>query len=182
MQNDQKRQLIFTIPSDEEKDQLRTGLAAYVSEKAAAKLIARHHIVLSKGRRTEVYLLTPKLWQLFQQIGSQRHPYFLGLFLGELTKTGFRPSLHILPHLTVNLKPSVKVIVNDEGEQRFLYGRTLTDQHFKHGFSEQATDEPVVIVNRNNEGLGYGRLTLTRTNKLTVNNQLDLGWYLRRGR
>ncbi|MFX1299456.1 MAG: hypothetical protein ACFFAL_10355 [Promethearchaeota archaeon] len=181
MQNGKIR-LTFTSPLAAEEEQILKGLAEYIPEKAVMKFLKKYHLLLAKGRRVEVYLLSSSLWGLYQQIHSHRHPYFLGLFLGELNQGILQPSLHILAHLAESVKDSVRVVTNQEGEQRFLYGHQLESQQITQLPSNVNKMTKLLVVNEHHEGLGYGQLMTPRTGEPSIKNQRDLGWYLRRGR
>ena len=181
MQNGKIR-LTFTSPSAAEEEQILQGLAEYISEKAVIQLLKKYHLLLAKGRRVEVYLLSSALWGLYQQIQSHRHPYFLGLFVGELSQGTLQPSLHILAHLAESVKDSVRVVTNQEGEQRFLYGHQLEPQQITQFPLNVNKMTKLLVVNEYHEGLGYGQLKTTRTGEPRIKNQRDLGWYLRQGR
>jgi ribosome biogenesis protein Nip4 len=179
MQNDKGRRLKFSLPTTEEEKRIRSGLAEYVSEQRVNQLLADQYILIARGRRQEVYILSSAVLRLYMQIQSQRHPYFVGRFLGELTKTTLQPSLHILSALGDAVKEAAKVMTTLKGEQRFLYGQPLERQHLKDWPAISPPNKKVVVVNEKGEGLGYG--LLKSTEKVTIKNQQDLGWYLRRG-
>jgi ribosome biogenesis protein Nip4 len=177
-----KIRLTFTPPSAAEEEQILQGLAEYIPEKAVKQFLRKYHMLLAKGRRVEVYLLSSALWELYQQIHTHRHPYFLGLFLGELSQGTLQPSLHVLAHLTDSMKESVRVVTNQDGEQRFLYGHNLDRQHITSKPSNVNKTTKLLVVNEHHEGLGYGQFRPTQTGESKIKNQRDLGWYLRRGR
>lgn len=181
MQNGKIR-LTFTRPSAAEEKQILQGLADYIPEKAVKQFLKKYHLLLAKGRRVEVYLLSSAVWDLYQQIQSYRHPYFLGLFLGELSQGTLQPSLHVLANLAESLKDSVRVVTNQDGEQRFLYGHQLESQHIMQLPSNVNKMTKLLVVNEHDEGLGYGQLKTTQTGEPSIKNKRDLGWYLRRGR
>ncbi|MHA2406342.1 MAG: NIP7 pre-PUA domain-containing protein [Candidatus Hermodarchaeia archaeon] len=180
MPNEKTGRLTFVTPTPAEDACIRDGLAVYISNKAVAQLITDSHLVIGKGRRQEVFLLSGNLWNLYQQVQPQ-HPYFIGLFLGELKGTNFHPSLHVVHRLADAVKPSTKVIALSKGEQRFLYGRPLESQEFQSENPNLDQIQKVLVVNSQQEGLGYGELMKTPSGDVVVKNRLDLGWYLRRG-
>jgi ribosome biogenesis protein Nip4 len=180
MPNGKASRLTFVIPTQVEEACIREGLAMYISDKAVTQLIKDSHLVIGKGRRQEVFLLSENLWNLYQQVQPQ-HPYFVGLFLGELKGTTFHPSLHVVHRLADAVKPSAKVIALSKGEQRFLYGRSLEPQEFQSEKPSLDQTRKVLVVNNQQEGLGYGELMKTPDGDVVVKNRLDLGWYLRRG-
>lgn len=182
MSDEKARRLTFVPPSPEEEKQIRHGLAEYTNEQAVTRFLAGSYLLIAKGLRQEVFLLSSKLWKLFQQIHPHRHPYYLGLFVGNLTSKGLQPSLSMLHHLADDIKASAKLIVNLKGEQRFLYGQSLTNHHVVTIPTDLQKDQKMLVMNKHHDGLGYGRLRRTKPEKITITNQLDLGWYLRRGR
>jgi ribosome biogenesis protein Nip4 len=180
MPNGKTGRLTFVTPTPGEEACIREGFAAYISDKAVDQLIIGQHLVIGKGRRQEVFLLSAKLWKLYQQVQPQ-HPYFVGLFLGELKEPNFYPSLHVVHRLADAVKPSAKVITLSKGEQRFLYGRSLEPQEFQSEKPDLDQPRKALVVNNEQEGLGYGELSKTPSGDVVVKNRLDLGWYLRRG-
>jgi ribosome biogenesis protein Nip4 len=172
--------LVFTLPSAEEEQHIREGLASYIPEKAVNQLLLERQLVIGKGRRYEVFLLSPVLWHLYQQAQPQ-NPYFIGLFLGELKTGTLQPSLHVLHRLADAVKPSVKVSASSKGEQKFVYGHSLEAQEFTQEVTGADEPKQVLVVNQRGEGLGYGQIIKAPTGEQLLKNQLDLGWYLRRG-
>jgi ribosome biogenesis protein Nip4 len=181
LQDDKRRRLRFTAPSEAEDLQIREGLTRYISKKAVNQLLEGQYLVIGKGRRNEVFLLSPALKDLYQQMQPQ-HPYFVGIFLGELRKQEFHPSLHVLPRLADAAKSPAKVIATSKGEQRFLYGHSLNTSDLQGKIPESGETKKVLVVNDRQEGIGYGQLMKTAAGEGVLKNELDLGWYLRRGR
>lgn len=140
------------------------------------------HLLVGRGRRHEVYLLSGALLKLYQTISSHRHPYFIGLFLGELEGETLEPSLHILQRLTTKAKEKAVVKVTNEGEQRFLYGHNLISNHLQDPSSVAHIEGRTIIINQRGEGLGYCVIAMKRTQTPVLKSRKDLGWYLRRGR
>jgi ribosome biogenesis protein Nip4 len=180
LQNGKTRRLVFEPPSEEETRQIRQSLMTFIPEEAVNRLLEKNRLLLGQGRRTEVFVVSPPLWALYEQV-HPKHPYFIGLFLGELKKGELLPSLHVLHHLSTNIKPAAKIVTNPNGEQRFLYGRSLESHEFVRQEPSSKELGPIVIVNSKNEGLGFGHHTKSGA-KEQVKHRLDLGWYLRRGR
>jgi ribosome biogenesis protein Nip4 len=180
LQNGKTSRLIFEPSSEEETWQIRQSLMAFISEEAINRLLEKNHLLLGKGRRTEVFVVSPPLLKLYEQV-QPKHPYFIGLFLGELKKGELLPSLHVLHYLSNNINPAAKIVTTPNGEQRFLYGRSLESHEFvSHDLSSKEL-KPIIVVNDKKEGLGFGHLGKSGA-KVHVKHRLDLGWYLRRGR
>jgi ribosome biogenesis protein Nip4 len=139
-----------------------------------------NHLLIGKGNRQEVYLLSAPLWQLYQRACTQRHPYFVGLHLGELQAAGFVPSLHSLQWLVARSRAGVVVATTAEGAQRFMYGRNLELDQLQQ-VPPKAEDREMLVVNERGEGIGFGSLVADKKGKTSLKNRTDLGWYLRRG-
>jgi ribosome biogenesis protein Nip4 len=176
------RGISFTHPTEEEEHRILQSLDQYLPEQAKTQLLEGRHLTVGRGRRNEVFLVSSAVWKFYQHIQPHRNPYFLGLFLGELSPTLFRPSLQVLPILAKYGKDSVKVVVTGAGEQRFLYGHSLTKENLSRDLSNLQKAQGVLVVNEQGEGLGYGRVKHVSAHSVTITNQQDLGWYLRRGR
>ncbi len=182
MQDEKTRRLIFTKPTKEEEQLIRQGLTTYISNESVTHLFEEKQLIIGKGRRQEVYLVSAELWTLYQQLCLQRHPYFIGLFLGELTNRNMRPSLHVLQYLAKAVQVTAKLMINFKGEQRFLYGQSLESEHLVNLSVTSEKEKEVLIINEKQEGLGYGRVMRPKEKPVVVKNQQDLGWYLRQGR
>jgi ribosome biogenesis protein Nip4 len=156
------------------------GLERYLEPPAAAQLLRDKHLLVGKGKRQEVYLLSAPLWQLYQQACTQRHPYFVGFHLGELQGPSFVPSLHSLRWLAARPCAGVVVATTPEGAQRFMYGRDLEANQLQQ-VPPKAGDREMLVVNERGEGIGFGFLVADKKGKTGLRNRTDLGWYLRRG-
>lgn len=156
------------------------GLERHLEPSAVAQLLRDKHLLIGKGNRQEVYLLSTPLWQLYQSACTQRHPYFVGLHLGELHAAGFVPSLHALQRLAARPRASVVVATTAEGAQRFMYGRDLEPNQLQQ-VPPKAEDREMLVVNERGEGIGFGTLVTDKKGKTVLKNRTDLGWYLRRG-
>jgi ribosome biogenesis protein Nip4 len=172
--------LSFGEPSRAEATTITQGLEQYLEPPAVTQLLRDKHLLIGKGNRQEVYLLSAPLWQLYQSACTQRHPYFVGLHLGELQAGSFVPSLHVLPRLLAKPRRAVVVGTTAEGAQRFIYGRDLEPNQLQQ-VSANAADREILVVNERGEGIGYGSLTVDKEGKAVLRNRKDLGWYLRRG-
>jgi len=172
--------LTYDNPTAEEKRRIIEGLKHFLPPAAVADLLQDRHLIVARGKRLEVFLLSPPLWRLYRMVRAHRHPYFVGLYLGELRGKSFEPSLHILHHLANVVKEEAKITLTRKGEQRFLYGHSLNRDHLMSVPTTSWRRQPVLVVNTRGEGLGYGYLARSK-GKNILKNRVDLGWYLRRG-
>lgn len=182
MQTRKNRLIIFASPSQKEREYIRQGLARFLPPKGVETLLRDHHLLIGRGRRKEVYLVSTHLWKIYQTIQTYRHPYFIGIFLGDLQANTLIPSLHVLPHLVRFATEDAVVQVTEEGEQHFLYGRHLDLNHLHRLPTTVQESSEVIVVNSEGEGLGYGILHRKGKTLLKLTNKKDLGWYLRRGK
>jgi ribosome biogenesis protein Nip4 len=173
--------LIYEPPTPSERTWIKQGLLHFMPVKEVTQFLEGKHLLVGRGRRLEVYLLSRTLLKLYQKISSHYHPYFVGLYLGDIKNEIFEPSLHILQHLTAKVKEEAVVKVTTEGEQRFLYGHNLFPKHLHESSSVTQTEERTIITNQHGEGLGYCVIMRKRTQTPILKNRKDLGWYLRRG-
>ncbi|MFX0170003.1 MAG: NIP7 N-terminal domain-related protein [Candidatus Hodarchaeota archaeon] len=181
MQDRKDRSITYASPTDEEVDQISQSLSQYLPRPAIDQLLEEHHLLIGRGRRSEVFLISSPLWTLYQRLLPHRNPYFLGIFLGELTRDRFSPSLQILSFLVQRGMDSIKVVTTPAGEQLFLYGQALSREHLAVIPPDLKRGIGVLVVNQKGEGLGYGRIKQIKGETITISNQQDLGWYLRRG-
>jgi ribosome biogenesis protein Nip4 len=181
LQNDQNRQLTFSAPTREEKRHILEGLTRYLPSSAAKALLKGLHLLVGRGRREEVHALSPPLWKLYNKIRPYRHPYFAGLFLGELRKDEFRPSLHLLPSLVRKAKEGAIINVTSQDEQHFLYGKSVESTRADKFPKLEKQEIPVIVLNSQGKGLGFGAIVEIQKDKVRVENHQDIGWYLRRG-
>ncbi len=144
-------------------------------------LLKDMHILIVHGRRLEAYLLSESLWSLYQSLKDWRHPYFIGLFLGEIRGKTLQPSLHMCHKFSAEPRSEANVVVTPQGEQQFLYGKDLESNHLKKRLEEVNDHFEVLVLNQQGEALGFGKLEQERGGKMKLRNHRDLGWYLRRG-
>ncbi len=180
MQTRKKLTIIFDSPNQKETEQIQDKLAEFISKDAVKALFMDRQLRLSRGQRIEAYLLSMPLLKFTKKIEKSRFPYFVGLYLGDLEKSNFNLSLHILPFLARHLKNHRMITVTSNGEQRFLYGNNLHQADIAKPIKTTIQACEVIVVNTMKQGLGYGFFQPGKTPVLK--NQRDLGWYLRRGR
>jgi ribosome biogenesis protein Nip4 len=173
------RRLTFDSPSLVELNKIKEGLRKFLDSEEIDFLLRDKQIIIGHGRRVEAYLLSKSLWTIYQSLRKWRHPYFIGIFLGEIRGEILQPSLHICHRLSTG-KVDRKVIVTPQGEQQFLYGRNLDSNHL-YTLQEESVNSELLVLNQLGEVLGYGILEKEHGGKLKIRNRKDLGWYLRRG-
>ena len=102
-------------------------------------------------------------------------PESIGIFLGEITKKRFRPSVALLDLLAKH--SDKKVFIDDKAEWLFLCGKDIFDESVTKCDVRSGL---VLVQNKNDENLGYGKIV--RKGKVFVQNFIDRGDFLRRER
>jgi ribosome biogenesis protein Nip4 len=131
--------------------------------------------LVTEGNR--FYLVDVPLAELRKKISKQ--PYAIGLPLGEIKGTNFKPSIALLDWLSKN--SDRKVYLNKKSAWLFICGRDV----FGKGIEKANVKEGLVLVqNEADENLGYGRIVadLSLKDKMVIKNLLDKGDFLRRER
>jgi ribosome biogenesis protein Nip4 len=127
--------------------------------------------VVKLGR--EFYLVDPKLRTVHKKINKQAA--YIGTFLGQNEK----PSLYLLDLLAKHSKK--KVIVTKKGEWLFICKRDLFAKGIKDTEGNPQINDFVLIMNQDNECLGYGQMIAELSARKTVIKRIfDIGDFLRR--
>ncbi|WP_423793308.1 PUA domain-containing protein [Methanocaldococcus indicus] len=152
---------------DFEKNKIKEELLRYTNKKYVknfeyGNLVAQENkwiTVLYTNKETKEKL------KLFDDI------YSVGNVFGEIKRKKFKLSLE---GFTLISKYIIKnyAIINDKGEQLFLYGRDI----FKSSIIEVRGFGRIAVFNKNKEFLGIGEY-----NGTLIKNIKDKGWYLREG-
>ncbi|MBD3259549.1 hypothetical protein GF371_02850 [Candidatus Woesearchaeota archaeon] len=127
--------------------------------------------------KKRAFLADSEMIELMEKIREKEGllPEHIGIFLGEIKKREFKPSLALLELLAEH--SDRKVFVNDKAEWLFLCGKDL----FKESVTKcNARSGLVLVQNKKDENLGYGRIM--RKGRVFAMNLLDRGDFLRRER
>lgn len=109
--------------------------------------------------------------------------FYGGIYLGKTGKRNFLPSFELL-RMIANQEAN-KVLINERSEWLFICGRDLFKQGIIKVFGNIQGGDHVLVLNQNEECLGFGRVIsdLSTTPKgVVVKNLLDIGDFLRRER
>lgn len=128
--------------------------------------------------RSDFYLVSEGLMKTLKQTGHI--PCFAGIYLGR-KKKNFVPSSYLLKKLAETSKS--KIIVNDKGAWMFICGRHIYAESVVKFNPEQKINDFVLVMNRYNECLGYGRM-INRfdSKKVAIQTIFDIGDFVRRER
>lgn len=105
---------------------------------------------------------------------TQLKPHTIGVFLGEETRKGFRPSSYLLDRLSAD--STRKVFVNRKAEWLFLCGRDVLGKSITR---DEASEGLCLVCNEEGECLGFGEKKFVG-NSVTIKNVFDKGDFLRR--
>jgi ribosome biogenesis protein Nip4 len=131
------------------------------------------NLVVKKG--DQYYLVTEDLKKTMA-----KGFLYVGSYLGRIANGVFSPGFEFLRMLSQ--KDAKCIVVDEKTEWLFICGRDI----FKRGITatkgSAKKDDLVVVLNKNNETLGYGRVSCDFVVKsgVAVKNLLDLGDFLRR--
>ncbi len=120
---------------------------------------------LLSGRKS---LVEKEVLKVARELGKQGVvPYAVGTEVGTLLE-GFEPSIGLADVLFKYT--GTKIVINEEGEKLFSYGRDVFAQNVVKG--KEKGDR--IVVNENDEVLGFGFF-----DGEMVKNIVDKGFYLR---
>ena len=147
------------------------------------ELIEKYKIICSiKKNRIDIFVSHKDLQSSI--ISDSIIPYVTGVHVAVIKKNKLLPYLGLLSFLKVNnieIKKSY-VVVSEEGEKLFLYGRDIFPQSvLKIENPPYNCPKIVVVMNTQDDLLGWGYLIKRRSNQFLIKNLIDAGWYLRSG-
>ncbi|MBI4738985.1 hypothetical protein HY772_05505 [Candidatus Woesearchaeota archaeon] len=107
----------------------------------------------------------------------KKEPCAIGTFLGSRKKDRFEPSVALIDILSS--KTGCRAIIDDHSAWLFLCGRDVFGKSIRSCTVERG---PVIVLNQQQEVLGYGEMVGPITNKdnIAIKNKLDRGDFLRR--
>lgn len=154
-------------PSEKEKMAISETL-----KQCGASLPQSYSLLVHEIKYKEVYVFHERaVLEVAKHISARRNVYFAGLFAGSFRREKFKLGLELAEHLYRLGLLKNYMVVDEERERRFLYGR---DVEFK-GVRKLA-GKLVVVVNKHGDVVGLAHYD----GKLLVN-LVDKGWYLRKG-
>jgi ribosome biogenesis protein Nip4 len=176
----------FRVASPAERKAIMRTIDDLLGADVSSNVFRQMEIVISLGKRTELFLVPATVMNVFRNTQSKRNPYCLGIYLGDLLADELLPSIEGITLASPYTKKKVKV--TDKGEQAVLYGRDLTASFIDDFSASIRQGDKIAIVNRLEETLALGKALLdgnrfrhVNRSTLVVKNILDRGWYLRKG-
>lgn len=145
--------------------------------------IQRYEVIcLTKKDKIDIYLYHKELKPFITS--NLPNLYIHGVHIATIKKDKLLPYLGLLSLLRVNNIEVTRsyVVVSDEGEKLFLYGRDILPQSIiKIERPSSRCPKIVVVMNTQGDLLGWGYLIRKGSNQFLIRNLIDAGWYLRSG-
>ncbi|MBD3230484.1 MAG: hypothetical protein GF329_20055 [Candidatus Lokiarchaeota archaeon] len=172
----------FRKLSDLEEKSIRSYLK-YFGSKIFDRLKDKGTFLVGEKYRKEVFLVSHEIYDLYQDLKDYKNPYCLGAHLGNMRGNKFVLTLNGID--AISGFTNKKIMLNQKGELRFIYGKSLNSKHIKKIYSDFNRGNEMIIINRLGEVIGLGKslvpIKSPLKKKIKINNRLDLGWYLRKG-
>ncbi|MHA1750835.1 MAG: NIP7 pre-PUA domain-containing protein [Candidatus Helarchaeota archaeon] len=146
-------------------------------------LIKSNIFLINTKIKKEIFLIPKNNYEIFLKFKNYRVPYYLGIYFGDLKNESLFFSLNSLQ--VINNLTTKKIMVNKQGELKFIYGKNLQKKHIIKIFSNFNPLDKMIIINNKNEVLGLGKtiypINIKFNNNIKIKNIIDIGWYLRKG-
>ncbi|MFX1331421.1 MAG: PUA domain-containing protein [Promethearchaeota archaeon] len=168
-----------------EWNELTEQLDDEFGEGISKALLGDHAPVAIPQGDTKSFYLIPKKWMTdIDDIGKDYEIHSLGIRLGDMTRGGFRLSLHILEELAK--VTDRKLVVSRQGAESFSYGRSILKESVIRLNPDLRRGQRVIVLNKDSEVLGLAALSVDGNklkrlakNRLVAKNLTDIGAYLR---
>ncbi|WXG42811.1 MAG: PUA domain-containing protein [Promethearchaeati archaeon SRVP18_Atabeyarchaeia-1] len=177
----------FGSISVDERATIMESIDTLLGKDVASNVIGRLEIVVARGKRTELFLVPAEVMNVFKRTRNRRNPYCLGIYLGDLKNDDLLLSIEGITLCSPYTEKKVKV--SDKGEQSVLYGRDISRALVDDYPSSITKGDRVVVVNRLGEPLALGKALIdgdkfrnSDVSLCVLENILDRGWYLRKGK
>lgn len=126
--------------------------------------------IIRQGR--QYYLSTKKQQEILDSLPEQAHSF--GLFLGEKTAQGFKPTPGLLELIAKN---TTKIItIEEKAAWLFVCGRDIFKENI---ISEQSDLQSKEVIVKNEKGEVLGCAKRSKQGQVAYKNILDIGIYLR---
>jgi len=139
----------------------------------------------NKGMK-EIYVQDSKYYLISNPINSilikTKKPFTVGTYLGKARGKQFFPSVNLLNMIRAEARN--KIWVDDKAAWLFVCGRDLFSEGIKTSTSCVYKGIITLVLNKNDEVLGFGKAVKKITDKdvVVIQNIFDIGDFLRRER
>ena len=178
----------FRFITSEEEDLIRQNIDSKFGEGIFDKIKNDSQLIVAIGNWKEIFLISPKLGEIFEKLRGIINPYFLGLYIGDISKNQFK--IQINGFVLISQYTNRFVVVTNKGEQTALYGRNIPISLIIKIEMQAKKGDFVIIKNQLNESLALGKFLIdsdkiskiNNPNKVIIKIISDLGWYIRKGK
>lgn len=170
---------------NELKSSIKRELSAYADRSKVDSLLASKSVLILRGETTKYFLIPKQLEDIFNEIPFKQGLFYSGLFIGELIRKVFFPSLAVLDFLSKNAEKKF-VKVDYKRSVLFSCGRDIPSMGITAVSKDIRKNDLVLVLNENNEGIGYGRIMEQAIviqelkAKPVIKNINDIGDFIRR--
>ncbi|MCS4542078.1 MAG: hypothetical protein HY929_07150 [Euryarchaeota archaeon] len=143
--------------------------------------------VAVRGRWTEIFIFPKENSEFLVNVLKRYLPYSLGICIGEFHDKFFRIGLEGIYEIS-KYTTKKKVWIIPKAEQLVLYGRDVFGSSVSRVCSYIKKNDRVIVVNEFDDPIAIGKALVPSDeikeagNKVVIENLLDRGWYLRKGR
>ena len=179
--------IVFRKMTQEEYDLLRSSLAEWLTEEQTKKFLSKNFFIVGEGKQRELFISNKAVDKFFEK-NPKISPYSIGLGFGEFKKEEVFLTLSGASIIAQETFKQIKI--NQEAEQLFLYRRNILCKSILELDFSLSKNEKVMVLNKSGDFLGIGKLKISgkeiflekNFEKTAIENILDLGWYLRKGK
>ena len=176
-----KPELVDPVEWNELTAQLDDEFGEGVSK---ALLGDRAPVMIAKGDTKSFYLIPMEWMAHIEEVGEDFEIHSLGIRMGDLSKRGFRLSLHILDALAK--VTDRKIVISRHGAEVFSYSRSILKDSVTKLDPNLKRGQRVIVLNKDGEVLGLAELSVDGSklkrlarDRLVAKNLVDIGAYLR---
>lgn len=146
----------------------------------AFDLLQELNLVVRQGDKTELLAISPEA--RYFVMGRDPEPLTAGLRIGEIGKKQLKIGLEGAS-LIAAFSDKKKVKVTGQAESLAIYGRDIFGSSISWADDSIGQNDQVIIANKYGEALALGRARMAYEglfdDRVTVNNEADLGLYIR---
>ena len=158
----------------------------WLTKEHAKTFLQAHHFLVGEGRWRELFLTNESTTTLLKE--NDISPYTVGLGFGEFRGKWLLLSLSGASF--ISKLATKRASVSHEGEQAFLFKKDILCKSITSIDKSLQPEDKLLIFNQEEDFLGIGKLVLSllelrlkeNRNKVGIQNTIDLGWYLRKGK
>jgi len=152
------------------------------------KAFLSKNTLLEKEERAtrNVFGIKKENLEIYDNIEINFKIFSIGNKVGRIRKGEFFVSIRGM-ELANEIKEVNKVILNENGEKRFLYGKDLHFEDMENFVGNWTVGKATILINKHQDFLGWGIIIWNRFAKprgefkKLIKHKQDVGWFLRSG-